>query len=99
FSAVVVIGTEDLVVSKPVDERVLPLQLNPASQSFRVHANDRYDVVVSIDELLRLDAPFGPSGSPIIKPASNARMSPIYASLVRGVVVVDLGLLIDHAPG
>jgi hypothetical protein len=61
------------------------------------HADDSDDAIARVDELLRLDAPLSPGGSPFLKPAPEGLMSPILA-LVRRVVVEDLDLLVKSGP-
>src|SRR5437016_2741953 len=87
LSVVVVVDADDHALADRIDERVLALDLDAAPPSLCVHANKDHDRVASIHELVRLDAPFSPGGSPILKPASNA-LVPLIIALVRGVVVI-----------
>src|SRR5436305_1015761 len=76
---------------------VARLDLDAAASSLCLHANEDDNRVAGVNELLRLDAPCSPRGSPLLKPACHACMSAIN-TLVRGVVVIDLDILVKHLP-
>ena len=71
-SVVVVVHAPDHAVADLIDECVLAVELDAATEPRCLHANEDHDRVASIDELVRLDAPFSPGGSPILKVARKA---------------------------
>src|SRR5206468_2074327 len=68
-----------------------------AAHALRVHSDDGDHGLAGVDELLDLDVPFGPGVSPVPKPAFNPG-DPLIDALVRGVVVMNLSVLVQELP-
>src|SRR5436190_11793407 len=95
---VVVVDARDQALGDSVDEGVLALGFDAAPAPLGVHAYEDHDRVARIDELVDLDAPLSPRGSPVFKPARQALMASIVA-LIGRVVIVDLDRFMEEIPG